>query len=223
MMLLRDANPISEGLERLARCPLIGPVLNLDAILWERFMPGFQGLVRIVIGQQISSVLADRFWFALASHAGAEDAVTPSFLLAMDAASLKPFALSARKTASLHALASRSLNGDFNKDALDLLSDPAIDAAITAEKGFGLWSSQMYRLFCLARPNVLPRADLVVDRAVMRLMQLDARPDYPALQALCARWEGDWSALTLALWRYEIDARAGEARKASTASGSAGL
>ena len=224
MTLLTDMPEIARGLDELARCPLVGGFARRrDLMHWPRFTAGYPGLVRIVQGQQISSVLADRFWERLATAAGGEDAVTPDFFCRCDPELLRSLGFTGRKIESLRSLADRVAQGDFAITSLHQAKDTTLDAMIIAQKGFGPWSAHMYRLFCLARPNVLPRSDLVVDRGVMRIFKSKERPDYPTLQTLCARWHGNWSALTLTLWAQELSLRECKPRKARTASGGAGL
>lgn len=207
--LLRHEPAIAASLDHLTtQAPEIrGLGVDVATIDWVRFTPGFPGLVRIILGQQISSRIADALWFRLADEVGGDDAVTPRYILGQTGEALRPFGFSAQKTRYARTLAQRIEDGLIEPAALSGKPDEEVIRAITAELGFGRWSAQMYLLFCLARPNVLPEGDLVFDRKVQALYGLDARPDPDTLRVVCAAHDGHFTALTLLLWKAELNAR----------------
>ena len=90
--------------------------------------------------------------------------------------------------------------GELELDRLDELSDDEVVAEITAIRGFGLWSAQMFLIFFLGRPDVLPTGDLGIRRAAQRAYGLDELPPRPRSSELAEPWRPHRSLASIYLW-----------------------
>ena len=122
-------------------------------------------LLRSVVGQQLSvKAAATIYGRVLDLFGGATPA--PQALLDVDPQRLREAGLSGRKVEYVRDLAEHVLSGELELDRLDELSDEEVVAEITAVRGFGVWSAQMFLIFFLERPDVLPAGDLGIRKAV---------------------------------------------------------
>ncbi len=180
--------------------------IDINDIPWTVFDSGYSGLVRILQGQQISYKGAETMWRGLESTAFSlgYDTVSIAFMESLNEDALKSFGFSRQKQKYLKALNRNISNDIFDFETLKHACDADVIAEITKLKGFGMWSAQMYLILCLQRKNVMPARDLVVDRAVMQVFDLDMRPFYAHVISLTNRWDGRLTAATLLLWYLQV-------------------
>ena len=112
----------------------------------------------------------------------------PEALLAADPEALRDVGLSWRKVEYVRDLAAHVLSGELELDRLDELSDDEVIAEITAVRGFGVWSAQMFLIFFLERPDVLPTGDLGIRKAVQVAYGLDETPAPADLERIAEPW-----------------------------------
>ena len=160
--------------------------------------PSFGHLLKVLAGQQLSVRAAATIHARLIELLG--DPPTPASLLRHDDAALRSIGLSRQKIAYARGLAEAIESGRFDPDALDTMSDRAVIEALTALKGFGVWSAQMVLLFSLGRPDIWPADDLGVRAGLQRLKRLPDRPDRAEAEALGAAWAPYRSAMALLMW-----------------------
>ncbi len=122
----------------------------------------FTTLARSIVGQQISVKAAQSVWdrFALAAGGQPGRALQPGEVLALPTESLRGAGLSARKVEYLRDLASHFGDGRVEAQAWDDMGDEAIIDQLVAIRGVGRWTAEMFLIFHLMRPNVLPLDDL---------------------------------------------------------------
>ena len=140
----------------IARCPVLVPGSRGDA---------FQTLARAIVGQQISVKAAQSVWNKFADRLGG---VTPAAVCACRRPSLRACGLSIQKATYLKDLAARFANGTLDPGRWHALPDEELIAELTQVKGIGRWTAEVFLIFSLGRPDVLPLADLGIQRA-MRL------------------------------------------------------
>jgi DNA-3-methyladenine glycosylase II len=126
---------------------------------------------------------------------------TPAELLAAEEHVLREAGLSRQKIRYLRDLAARVRRGELELDALHELSDEEVSERITAVKGLGQWSADMFLIFHLSRPDVLPVGDLGIRRAVERAYELPGLPDADHLRSLAETWRPQRTLASLYLWR----------------------
>jgi len=156
-------------------------------------------LVRTIVGQQLSTKAARSIYNRLATIFG-DRPPTPEELLAADEDELRAAGLSRPKIRYLRDLASHVLTGEVDFDSMHALSDEEVSARITAVKGLGQWSADMFLMFHLSRPDVLPVGDLGIRRAVERAYELPEMPDPDALRILAEPWRPDRTLASFYLW-----------------------
>jgi len=156
-------------------------------------------LVRTIVGQQLSTKAARSIYNRLAAIFG-DRPPTPEELLAADEDELRAAGLSRPKIRYLRDLASHVLTGEVDFDSMHALSDEEVSARITAVKGLGQWSADMFLMFHLSRPDVLPVGDLGIRRAVERAYELPEMPDPDALRILAEPWRPDRTLASFYLW-----------------------
>jgi DNA-3-methyladenine glycosylase II len=165
----------------------------------------FSTLARSIVGQQISVKAADAVWSRLSA---ACPPMTPASLLRRRATTLRAAGLSERKVGYLRDLAAHFADGRVDPDALAAMDDEAVIARLTDIRGIGRWTAEMFLIFNLMRPNVLPLDDLGLLKAVS-LHYLDGAPTRELLaregreevRRLAQAWQPWSSVATWYLWR----------------------
>ena len=160
----------------------------------------YGALLRSIVGQQLSTKAARTIYGRLADLYGGA-APTPEQLLATDPEALRRVGLSRAKASYLRSLAEHALSGELELDRLTELPDAEVSARLTAVKGLGQWTADMFLIFHLRRPDVLPVGDLGIRRAVQFAYELDELPDAKALAQIAEPWRPHRSLACLYLWR----------------------
>ena len=161
--------------------------------------PGFPGLVRIVVGQQVSAgaarAIAERLDAAVAP-------ITPVAMLKATDTRLRKAGLSRSKIAYIKGLARAIEAGLLDLEAIARQDDDEAMASLRVHKGIGRWSAELYLLFSLRRPDVWPAGDLAVRMALKRLKRLRAVPDEKRMDRIAEPWRPYRSAAALFLWHF---------------------
>ena len=166
---------------------------------WRTRATGFPGLLQAIVGQQISNGAAAAIWRRLAATPGA---LHPAGLLALDDGALRAAGLSRPKILHARALALAFADGRLQADALAAMEDEAAVAALSAVRGMGRWTAEVYLLFALAREDVFPAGDLALAAAVADLKGLPARPGPAALRQIAAAWAPHRAVAARLLWHH---------------------
>lgn len=159
---------------------------------------GFPTLLRIMTSQQLSTKSAAAIWGRLETALGA--AVSAEALLALSEDELRAIGLSRQKIAYGRGLAAACADRTLDLGGLHHLPDDEAIAAISALKGFGRWSAEIYLLFALGRADVFPLDDLGLQLGMRKLKRLEARPDRKALAGLIEPWRPQRGAGAIFLW-----------------------
>ncbi|MCW2338680.1 DNA-3-methyladenine glycosylase II [Sphingobium sp. B2D3A] len=161
--------------------------------------PGYETLLRTIVGQQVSVAAAASVWSKLEAALGAGCA--PDALLAQDFETLRACGLSRQKQGYARSLAEMVVSGGLDLHALPQDDEEAI-AALVRIKGIGRWSAEIYLLFAEGRRDIWPAGDLAVQIAVGQIMGLDARPAERETRALAEAWRPHRSAMALMAWHH---------------------
>ena len=159
----------------------------------------YGALVRSIVGQQLSTKAARSIYGRLTELFGGRTP-TPAELLAADPEAVRSVGLSRPKVAYLRSLAEHIESGELELARLPELSDDEVSAQLTAVKGLGQWTADMFLIFHLGRPDVLPVGDLGIRRAVERAYGLPELPDAARLTAIAEPWRPNRSLASLYLW-----------------------
>lgn len=157
----------------------------------------FATLADAIVSQQISVQAAATILARLQAALGG--AITPAAVLAGEDEAMRAAGLSGQKVRYLRDLAAFAAAGRF--DALPALDDEAAVAALTSVKGVGRWTAEIYLVFALGRPDVLPADDLGLRYAVRQFYGLDEAPPAKAVRALGEPWRPHRSVAAWYLWR----------------------
>jgi DNA-3-methyladenine glycosylase II len=176
-----------------------GP-LDLEARRRGRPSDSYGALVRTIVGQQLSVKAARSIYERLSALFGGRTP-TPEEMIAADPEHVRAAGLSRPKVAYLRDLAERVADGDLDLDGLAEMGDEEVARQLIAVKGLGQWTVDMFLMFHLGRPDILPVGDLGVRRAVERAYGLEALPDALTLEALAERWRPHRTLACLYLWR----------------------
>jgi len=160
---------------------------------------GFEGLSRIVVGQQLSIQSAAAIWGRVAAAVVPLDAKT---LLALDDASLRGAGLSSPKIRTLRALATAVAEGGLDFDALTGATDEDVHERLTAISGIGPWTADIYLMFCLGRADAWAAGDLALQIAAQSALGLEARPNGKELGEIAERWRPWRGVAARMLWHY---------------------
>ena len=158
-------------------------------------------LVYSIIGQQISGYAAQAIAGRLREHFGGR-MPSPAELLTLDTAAFKSIGFSRMKIEYVRSLAEHIISGELQVDHLDKLSDDEVRAQITASKGLGRWTADMFLLINLGRPDILPIGDLGIRSAVERLYRLDHLPSLREVEEIGQKWRPNRSLASFYLWAY---------------------
>jgi DNA-3-methyladenine glycosylase II len=166
-----------------------------------RTLQPFGALVRAILAQQLSSKAADTIHGRVVTLVGGSAGMTPDALLAVDPNDLRAAGVSWPKISYLRDLAEHVRDGRLNLSALEDQTDEEVITAITAVKGLGRWSAEMFLMFRLNRPDIFPVADLGIVKGVQTLFGMKSRPKPRTMERLAEPWKPYRSIAAWYLWR----------------------
>jgi DNA-3-methyladenine glycosylase II len=158
----------------------------------------FAALLLHIVSQQISTAVALTMFGRLEARVGRE--VTPQGVTALGAEGLRGCGLSHAKAAAVLDIAARILNGSIELEQLDSLTDDEVVTSLTAARGIGPWTAQMFLIHQLRRPDVLPAGDLGIRHAVRIAFRQDALPAVDDVTELGRQWSPYRTYAAALLW-----------------------
>jgi DNA-3-methyladenine glycosylase II len=160
----------------------------------------FSALVRAIVGQQLSTKAASTIHKRLVDLIGGGRA-TPDAVACLTDAQLRAVGLSRQKSAYLRDLCAKVADGTVRLDALERMTDDDVIVELTKVKGVGRWTAQMFLMFRLHRPDVLPVGDLGIVNAVKRVYGLRKAPTAQRIAKIGDAWRPYRSVASWYLWR----------------------
>ncbi len=161
----------------------------------------FVSLVRVIMSQQLSGKAADTIFGRVETLAGGRANMTPAVIRALDATALRGAGVSRPKISYLYDLADHVADGRLDFAALDGHHDEEVINHITAVKGLGRWSAEMFLMFRLNRPDILPVDDLGIIKGMQKLFGMKSRPKPRTMIRLAEPWRPYRSIASWYLWR----------------------
>jgi DNA-3-methyladenine glycosylase II len=210
MRIIENEVDIRAGVKALRRrCAVMRRVHDLagDPPL-RRPAGGFEGLAKIVVGQQLSVASAAAIWGRLQPLAVP---FTADRIGRLDDDALKAAGLSRPKIATLRALTA-AVAGGLSLEALATADERVLMDELTAIRGIGPWTAEIYAMFCLGRADAFAAGDLALQVAAQMAFELEQRPKPAELTALAERWRPWRGVAARLLWAYYKvvkDARSG--------------
>lgn len=195
------------GFSHLKACPdpvmasLAAGLGPLDRARRRRGRPedAYGALVRSVVGQQLSTKAARTIYDRLTGLFGGRTP-SPAEMLAAGDEDLRAAGLSGRKAEYLRDLARHAESGELELDSLHRLPDEEVASRLVAVRGLGRWTADMFLMFHLDRPDVLPVGDLGIRRAAEKAYGLPQMPEPGELRALAEPWRPHRTLACLYLW-----------------------
>jgi DNA-3-methyladenine glycosylase II len=166
--------------------------------------PGFETMIRAIVGQQVSTKAAASILARVEEAAGGID--DPRKIAATSDADLRAAGLSGQKVAYVKSLAEEVLSGRLDLDNLPKDDEEAIEAMVRV-KGIGRWSAEVYLLFAEGRTDVWPAGDLAVRQEVGRILGMEEHPTEKQVRDLAEDWRPHRGAAAIFAWHHRhIDA-----------------
>lgn len=160
----------------------------------------FDALIRAIIYQQLSGKAAATIHGRVEGLFG-DRAPTPEEILATDDERLRAVGLSRQKISYIKDLSSKVASGELATESLDVMPDHEVIESLVRVKGIGRWSAQMFLMFRLGRPNVLPDLDLGVQRGIQHAYRLPTLPTPKDVLRIGERWAPYASVASWYMWR----------------------
>ncbi|MBE7219813.1 MAG: DNA-3-methyladenine glycosylase 2 family protein, partial [Caulobacteraceae bacterium] len=182
---------------------------ELAAFDWRSRPGGFTGLLRMIVGQQVSVVSADATWSRLEVACGGE--VTPGRVAALSVDEMRACGFSGQKARYAHAMAEAVSGGRIDFAALSALPEAQALAALEALLGVGRWTAEVYLMMAEARLDAFPAGDIAVQEAMRWLDRGAARPSPAEAYARAERWRPHRAVAAHMLWAWYLQVKAGEA------------
>ncbi|EZP73447.1 HhH-GPD [Sphingomonas paucimobilis] len=161
--------------------------------------PGYETLLRTIVGQQVSVAAAAAVWRKLEAELG--EGCAPDILLSRDFEALRSCGLSRQKQGYARSLAELVTSGAIDLHALPQEDEEAI-ALLTRIKGIGRWSAEIYLLFAEGRSDIWPAGDLAVQVEVGRILGLPERPSERQTREVAERWRPHRGAAAIMAWHH---------------------
>jgi len=169
-------------------------------------MAHFTAITRSIVFQQLSGKAASTIYGRFAALFDDETPV-PHKLIDLSDEQMRSVGLSRQKIGYLRDLATRVHSGEVPIDRLNELSDDDVIAALTSIKGIGRWTAQMFLMFRLGRPDVLPDLDLGIQKGIQRAYRMRKLPTPKRVLEVGAKWAPHRTIASWYLWR-SLDATA---------------
>jgi DNA-3-methyladenine glycosylase II len=161
--------------------------------------PTFHSMVRSIAFQQLNGKAAATIFERLVNAAGGD--ITPQSILALDEFAMRACGLSKQKLSYIRDLASRTASGEIDFACLSNMADEDVIAHLTRVKGVGPWTAQMFLIFALRRPDIMPTADFAVTFAIQRAYRKRKALKPAALLKISEPWKPYRSVACWYWWR----------------------
>lgn len=187
-----------------ARDPRLGAVIarvGPCTLVPRREGTHFAHLARAIVYQQLSGSAAATIHARFLTAVGDGPAPRPDAVLAMSDETMRACGLSTAKRAAIRDLAQHVADGRLPLDDIASMDDAAIIDALVQVRGIGPWTAQMFLMFRLGRPDVLPVLDLGVRKGAQRIYRMRALPDATRLERVARNWRPWASVASWYCWR----------------------
>lgn len=193
---------IAAGLDALvALDPRLGDIIARAGPVPLRLQPaGFCGLAEIVVSQMVSKASASAIFGRLAEKVGGE--VSGTSVMALGADGLFGVGLSRAKASTLLAIADAERVGQLDLQAVCRMDTSDAMAHLTAVKGVGPWTAEVYLMFCAGHPDIFPVGDIALVHAVHRAFAHDEKINGRRLATFAECWSPWRSVAARLFWAF---------------------
>ena len=190
-LLMRRDPILSTAIERIGPCGMAA----------RQRTDHLSALVGAIVSQQLSTKAAATIFARFVALFPEGQPLNATAINAQSDAALRGVGLSGQKVGYLRDLSARLADGRLVLDELETLPDEEVIERLTAVKGFGRWTAEMFLMFRLHRPDVLPAGDLGIVNAIQRLYKLRKRPDAKRILKIGEAWKPYRSVASWYLWQ----------------------
>ena len=182
-------------------CPSLAVVYEKYGVspLWDR-EPGFQTMLQIILEQQVSLASAKACYDKLCARVGN---VVPESILRLSDADLKRDGFSRQKASYARLLSEAIMEGRVDFESLTSMSDADVKSELMKLKGVGEWTSDIYLLMAMLRPDVMPKGDVALHTAWHKLSG-EPRPSSDEFLVIAERWKPYRSVAARMLWHFYL-------------------
>lgn len=167
---------------------------------WSR-PQGFESLAKIILEQQVSLASANAHFIKLKSEL---DNFIPANILKLTDEQMRACQISRQKTRYLRELSLAVINKQLKLEALPILPETEIRQQLTAIKGIGHWTTDVYLLFCLQQKDIFPIGDIAIVNTIKELYSLHEKEQ---MLNLAEKWRPLRSLATYFLWHHYLSKR----------------
>jgi DNA-3-methyladenine glycosylase II len=165
----------------------------------RRLPKGYATLAKIIVEQQLSVAAANAIWGRIETALGE---VTPKTVLSRRIPTLRKLGLGARKAEYVQGIARAMNKGDLDLGALRRMTDEDAITYLTAVRGIGPWTAEIYLLFAEGRADVWPAGDVALQAAAQGVLGLAERPGTDEMRLLAETWSPHRGIAARLLWAY---------------------
>jgi DNA-3-methyladenine glycosylase II len=162
---------------------------------------GFETLVLLILEQQVSIDSAKATFLKIKVS---QKALTPEILVQVSDAEFRNFGVSRQKTSYIKALATALLNKELDLESLPAKTAQQVREELIKIKGIGNWTIDIYLMFCLKEPDLLPLGDIAVVNTIKELLDIHHRDE---MQVYTLKWRPYRSFATYLLWHHYLKKR----------------
>ena len=167
----------------------------------------FRALSRSIIYQQLSGKAAGTIFKRFVALYPKKKFPTPEDVLATNSVALRGAGLSNQKASYVHDLAAKFVDKTVDPKHFHNMSDAEISEHVICVKGIAQWSADMFLIFALNRPNVLPTGDLGIQKGAQLFFKLRILPKPEKLRKLAKPYEGNHTVFSLYMWKLADEAK----------------
>ena len=188
---------------RRADLVLARVIESIGPFTLEPMSGSFHALARSIFFQQLAGPAARAIMKRVLDLLGTDDErfFTPQEFLTATDEDLRAAGLSRQKLAYLRDLAQKFASGELREDEFATLDDEEVIRRVSAVKGIGRWTAEMFLIFSLGRPDVLPVDDLGVRRGFQQTYGLDSLPSPEQMRSVAEPWRPFRTVGTWYMWR----------------------
>ncbi|APG85612.1 DNA-3-methyladenine glycosylase family protein [Sinorhizobium americanum] len=201
MRIIRTSDDIEAGLAGLVMLDArLEHVLDkAGPVPLRRTDPGYRGLANIIVSQMVSKASAAAIWNRMEASLGE---ISADAVLSLDDDACRQFGLSRAKADTLRRVAAAAVSGEIDLDGICDSEAAAAIHELTAIKGVGRWTAEVYLLFCAGHPDVFPSGDVALQNAVGHALGFELRPTASEIDSLAASWSPWRSVAARLFWAY---------------------
>ncbi len=201
MHIIRNDGDVAKGLAELIIIDprLVSIAADAGPLPLRLREPGFEGLAHIIVSQMVSRASAEAIWRRMRPD---DVVLTAEAYAGLHPDAWREVGLSRAKAETLTRIAAAVASGGLDLQALSGLPPEEALAALTALKGVGPWTAEVYLMFCGGHADVFPSGDVALQNAVAAAFGLDQRPGARQLATLAADWAPWRSVAARLFWAY---------------------